>query len=230
MYWQTINSQDILLTREQIELLKSSNKGDYMNFFSGFVVVAMVRRLVDIFKGKSKESEKGEKKIAKNSIYEILPISLEHRMKGSFIVLIVIIIAIFAVPFLIMIFYNPIHPAIIGQRGLIVLAMISLIAAIMIGNISAYNKGFKKSSKLVGKCLIAILYIFAIQLVFYEFNLFSDILIPIKITLLDNLVVNFIGNRYVSIIIGVITVVCIYCFNYRYILKGVREHGWILEE
>lgn len=231
MYWQNINRHSFSVSREQIEMFYQSNSSNNNNnFFAGYFLYFIALTIFNIWRWKFKKDKEPKVIETKDTIFEILPISLEHRVKGKFVSLSLMVASVFLAPYLILIFYKQIHPAMIGERGAIILIMIILIMMLTLETMSKYNNSLKNINKILTGSIVAMILIAAILGCLDSYNLLGNIVISIKVMILDSFVLNVIGNIYVSIFLGVVTAICFYYFNYTYILKGVREHGWKLEK
>jgi len=152
------------------------------------------------------------------AIISILPVENEERILGRLInsgfMLYMLII-----PYIIMYIFTPSVTQWIGVRGGITLIIIYLLLWSTIRNISKYNKKYKILNRPLGISFIIILFLhfgigFAVPVKdIFEYLYTSDAFI-------------IIGNTYVGIILGIVTLMGFYYFNFTYVLKGIKNNRW----
>jgi hypothetical protein len=151
-------------------------------------------------------------------IISILPIIKEELILGRLInsgfILYTLII-----PYITMYIFTPSVTQMIGVRGGLTLLIIYLVVWATIRTISKYHEKYKILSKILGGIFIILLLL----------NVFMGIVFPWQ-DMLKTLYVNefftLIGNTYVGIILGILTLIGFYYFNFRYILKGIKNNRW----
>lgn len=151
-------------------------------------------------------------------IISILPIIKEELILGrlinsGFIVYTIII------PFITMYIFTPSVPQMIGIRGGLTLLIIYLVLWATIRTISKYHEKYKILSKILG----------GIFIVLVSLNLFMSIVgswDDLLKTLYINEVFTLIGNTYVGIILGILTLIGFYYFNFTYVIKGIKDNRW----
>jgi len=151
-------------------------------------------------------------------IISILPVNKKERISGrlfnsGFILYMMII------PYITMYIFAPSVTQWIGVRGGLTLLIVYVVVWSTIRNISKYNKKYKILSRILGIIFVAL---FLLNFFSIMWDSWTDIIVY----LYANKISMIIGNTYVGIIVGVLTLIFFYYFNFKYVLKGIKNNRW----
>ena len=97
--------------------------------------------------------------------------------------------------------------------------IIYLVVWATIRTISKYHEKYKILSKILGGIFIVLL---LFNLLIGIVGSWEDMLKILYI----NEVFTLIGNIYVGIILGILTLIGFYYFNFMYVIKGIKDNRW----
>jgi len=196
--------------------IDSKDMDSYINSTGYIVVPIFMGPMMLILRAMMRKNNKMDKEV--EAIISILPVENEERILGRLInsgsMLYMLII-----PYITMYIFTPSVTQRIGIRGGVTLIIIYLLVWSTIRNISKYNKKYKILNKPLGILFIIIFYLpFGIGFMaplkdIFEYLYNSEAFI-------------IIGNTYVGIILGIVTLMGFYYFNFTYVLKGIKNNRW----
>lgn len=164
------------------------------------------------------------KEVAKNSIFEIIPLKNEECIRARFIYLNIVVCSILGC-FLITYLLN-FSPQLNGVRGIIAIFVVITLANTTFVNLSMYNAKLKKIEMMFSKFrksyFIGCILLGAILVIDKSESIVSKIIVDICFS--D--IAIFLGNDYISLILVVATIIVFWYFNYKYILDGIKNKRW----
>jgi len=169
-----------------------------------------------IFNTVKSKNNKIDKEV--EQIVLILPIKKEDLFLGRLINS-GLIIFMMIIPYITMYLFTPSVIENIALRGVLTLLSIYLVVWAIIRIISKYNEKYKILSQILGITFIALV-------VFnYLIGRVGSGAAMLK-NLYNSEVFILMGNTYVGIILGILTLVCFYYFNFTYVLRGIKNNRW----
>ncbi|MGG7176780.1 hypothetical protein ACQPU1_04240 [Clostridium paraputrificum] len=159
------------------------------------------------------------------SIINIIPMKKEDIYKPR-VLSIFIIAGYFIGPYIAMFLFRPSTNLMIATRGMVIVFMIITLILLTKRNLYRFQKNKEKYIKNMD--ILFWVYMLVIILFYVALNYYS--MFPIIKSVVDTshncLLLNFIGNTYVGIILGLITSYIFYKINYVYVIDKLKSMDW----